>query len=83
MISPLLDWASQYPWLATALSFPTAMVLVVASWMAAEVASRGINLVIQLATLASNTFILIVRGYAPQSREANPEDDDQPPSATT
>ncbi len=83
MTTPLLDWATQNPWLATALSFPTAMVLVVASWMAAEVASRGINLVTQLATLASNTFILTVRGYAPQSREAHTEDDDQPPTATS
>ncbi len=69
MTSPLLDWATQYPWLAFWLAWPTASVLVVASWMAAEVITRGFNLMVQLATLASNTLVITVRGYAPWSAE--------------
>ncbi len=83
MTSPLLDWASQYPWLAFGLSLPTMCVLTTACWFFADITVRGMNLIGSLATLASNTWVLTVRGYAPQSAEAHPEDDDQPPSATT
>ncbi len=83
MTTPLLDWCAANPWLSFWFAWPTASVLIVAAWMAAEVMSRAIGLILQLATLASNTLVITLRGYAPWSAEAHKGDDDDEPTATT
>ncbi len=82
MTTPLLDWAAANSWLAFWCAWPIALTLIVASWMFAEVMTRGMNLVVQLANLASNTLVLCLRGYAPQSEEAHEDDDNTPPATT-
>jgi hypothetical protein len=76
---PLLDWACNSPWLAAWLAWPVASVLVAAAWFFAETTSRGFNTLVYLANLASNTIVILLRGYAPQSAEAHPEDEDDDP----
>lgn len=82
MTTPLLDWASANPWLACWAAWPTACVLISAAWFFAETVTRGLNTAVYIANLISNTLVITIRGYAPQSAEAH-EDDDNDPTGTT
>ncbi len=65
-----LDFIAQYPWISFFLSWPTFLSLATLSWAAAATLENGMNLVLRIATLVSNTIVLLCRGYAPQSIEA-------------
>ncbi len=85
MTFPLLDWCSANPWLTFWCAWPIASTLIAAAWFAAEVLTRGMNTLVYIANLLSNTLVISLRGYAPQSQEAHPEDrgGDDTPTGTT
>lgn len=58
------------PWLAAWCIWPVGLTLICIAWQFTELVTRGMNLMLAISTLASNTFVLTVRGYAPQSAEA-------------
>ncbi len=78
---PLFDFAAAHPWLAAWCIWPTMILLVAIAWLIAACAENAINLILRLGNLACNTFIILVRGYAPQSVEAHPEETDDKPDA--
>lgn len=83
MIPPLLNWCTANPWLAFWFVWPTACTLMAGAWFFAEIITRGFNTFVYIANLISNTLVLTIRGYAPQSVEAHPEDEDNTPTGTT
>lgn len=77
---PLFDFATSNPWLTAWLAWPVASALICAAWFVAEVVTRGFNTLVYIANLISNTIVLCIRGYAPQSAEAAGVDADEPPT---
>jgi hypothetical protein len=78
----MTSWTCQFildhPYSAFFLAWPVAFVLIAASWFTAEVITRGMNTALQMVSLLVNGTIIALRGYAPQSAEAHPEDEDTP-----
>lgn len=65
-----LDFIAQYPWTSFWLAWPVFLSLATLSWAIAATIENGMNLVLRIFTLVSNTIVLLCRGYAPQSVEA-------------
>lgn len=75
----ILPFITDHPVAAFFLSWPLMMVLVSMAWLVAASTENAMNLVLRMSTLLCNTFVLTIRGYAPQSKEAQPEDDTSNP----
>lgn len=82
MNTALLDWCTANPWLSLWFAWPTACTLIATAWFFAEVMTRGMNTAVYIANLISNTLVITIRGYAPQSAEAHGDDDDTPTGTT-
>jgi hypothetical protein len=70
-----LDWATQNPWLAFFLAWPTALVLISWAWLFAAITENTMNLILRLANQAANAFVILARGYPPAPEEIK---DDEP-----
>ena len=69
-----LTFIESHPLYAFFLAWPIGLVIISLSWQFAITMENAMNLILRLVNLASNTFILIVRGYAPLSAEAEEVD---------
>lgn len=62
---PILDWASQNPYLAFFLAWPVALALVSTVYLFAATTENAMNLILRLTNQATNMVVILVRGYAP------------------
>lgn len=69
----LLEWMAAHPWLALALSFPTAFVIVSVAWCITSMLTTTMSNMVTLLTGIGSVVVTLVRGYPP----ARLLDDDQ------
>lgn len=66
---PILDWASNNPWLAFFLSCPTSLFLISISWMATSIVLAAWNGALNLVSTIIVSFVTLFRGYPSPARE--------------
>ena len=71
---PLLDFIADHPFVSFCMAWPTVILLITIAWLVAACMENAINLVVRLFNLGANTLVILIRGYAPQSIEAHPEE---------
>ncbi len=73
----LLNFVFDHPFIAFLMLWPIGLSLITVSWLVASSMENGMNLILRLANLAVNAFVITVRGYAPQSIEAEEIDKEE------
>lgn len=78
----ILPFLTDHPFAAAWPAFLVACVLGWWAYLFTDAATNSMNLILRLSTLAANTFVISIRGYAPQSVEAAAETPSEPTNET-
>ncbi len=73
----LIQFLIDHPFISFLLSWPVVLTLITLAWLVASSVENSMNLVLRLFNMTCNTFVIAVRGYAPQSIEAQEVEKDQ------